>query len=267
VTDPTSAHNARVREQFRIQAPTFAETGFATNSLDWIVTRLAPRPGEQALDVASGAAHLGRALAPHLGHVEALDLTPEMLVQGDRLAREAGVRNIGFVTGDATALPWLDDQFDLVVCRLTLHQVADPAAVVAEMVRVTRPDGRLGVTDIVLVPQDGTDGLLDPAVVARNTELERLRDPSHGRTLHPEEIHRMLADAGARVTSTATRDVPLDLEDWMARSQTPDPARAEIRARLDDELAGGPVTALRPGHDDRGRTLTHVWATVLAEPE
>jgi len=252
-----SAHNARVREQFRIQAPTFTDTGFATSGLDWVVAQLAPVPGEQVLDVACGAGHLGRALAAHVGQVSAVDLTPEMLEQGDRLALAAGLRNIAFLRGDATALPWLDAQFDLVVCRITLHQVADPAAVVREMVRVTRPGGRIGITDILL------DG---PEVAEENTRLERLRDPSHNRTLTLEEIHGLLVAAGAKVVSSSTRDNPLDLEDWMARSQTPDHDRAEIRDRLDDELAGGQPTGLSPARTGEVRTITHVWGTILATP-
>nr|WP_281376375.1 class I SAM-dependent methyltransferase [Actinomycetospora corticicola] len=220
---------------------------------------LAPEPGEQALDVACGAGHLGRALAPRLAHVSALDLTPEMLAHGDRIARDADLRNISFAVGDATALPWLDAQFDLVVCRLTLHQVADPAAVVREMVRVVRPDGRVGITDLVLDDAD-------PDLIDRNTHLERLRDPSHGRTLSTDEIHGLLTDAGATPVSTDRRDNPLDVEDWMERSRTPEVDREEIRRQLDAELAGGPATGLRPSLSGDVRSMTHVWATVLAEP-
>jgi ubiquinone/menaquinone biosynthesis C-methylase UbiE len=255
----TGTHNTRVLEQFRLQAATFTDTGFAASGLDWIVDQLAPAPDEQVLDVAAGAGHLGRALAPRVRQVCALDLTPEMLAQGDRLARDAGLRNIGFLRGDAAALPWLDGQFDLVVCRLTLHQVADPAAVVAEMVRVTRPSGRIGITDIVLTAED-------PAVVAENTRIERLRDPSHNRTLAVAEVHELLRRAGARPVSTVAMDNPVDLEDWMARSRTPDPVRTEIRARLDDELAGGPPTGLRPCRDGDRRSLRHRWSTVVAVP-
>jgi ubiquinone/menaquinone biosynthesis C-methylase UbiE len=253
----TDAHNARVQEQFRLQAATFTNTGFATSGLDWIVGLLQPRAGEQVLDVACGAGHLGRALAPHVGHVSAVDLTPEMLEQGDRLARAGGVANIAFCLGDATALPWLAGQFDLVVCRITLHQVADPAAVVREMVRVTRPGGRIGVTDIVLD---------DPATAEENTRLERLRDPSHNQTLTPDQIHRLLADAGATVVSSTARDNPLDLEDWMARSATPDRDRAEIRRRLDEEIGGGEATGLRPARTGDVRSISHRWATILARP-
>ena len=255
---PGSPHDA-VRGQFRLQAGTFDDRGFATANLDWIVALLAPTAAEQVLDVAAGAAHLGRALAPHAGHVSALDLTPEMLEQGQRLAARGGLRNIAFLLGDAVTLPWLDGQFDLVACRLALHQVAEPAAVVREMVRVTRPDGRIGIIDI-------TAGA-DPVLAAEANRLERLRDPSHGRTLAVGEIHALLAGAGAGVTATARRDTRLDLEDWMDRTQTPPGARDAIRERIGRELAGGEPTGLRPDRDAAGGIgISHVWSAVTAAP-
>jgi SAM-dependent methyltransferase len=253
------SHDDAVREQFRIQARTFDDRGFATANLDWIVAQLAPAASEQVLDVAAGAAHLGRALAPHVAHVSALDLTPEMLAQGQRLAAGGGLRNIAFQLGDAAALPWLDGQFDLVACRLTLHQVADPAAVVREMVRVTRPHGRTGIIDITADD--------DPVLAAEANRLERLRDPSHGRTLTVGEIHALLAGAGADVTATQSRDHRLDLEDWMHRTQTPPGTRDAIRERIVRELAGGEPTGLRPDRDAGGAIgISHVWAAVTAAP-
>jgi SAM-dependent methyltransferase len=254
-----TAHDDAVREQFRLQAPTFTDRGFAARALDWIVDELTPSADEQVLDVAAGAAHLGRALAPHVAHVSALDLTPEMLAQGQRLADADGLRNVTFLLGNATALPWIDRQFDLVACRIALHQVADPAAVVREMVRVTRAGGRIGIIDIT------ADG--DPAVAAETNRLERLRDPSHGRTLTVPEIHGLLSAAGAVVTRTTRRDNPLDVEDWMERTQTPAGTRTLIRERIGRELDGGEPTGLRPRRAPDGTvSLTHVWAAVTATP-
>ncbi|HEY0448672.1 class I SAM-dependent methyltransferase [Actinophytocola sp.] len=244
-------HNDAVLAQFRLQAATFTDSGFAAAGLGWIVAELAPSPGDRVLDVAAGAAHLGRALAPHVAHVDALDLTPEMLDQGRRLA--AGLGNVAFVRGDACSLPYGDGRFDLTVCRLTLHQVADPAAVVREMVRVTRPAGRVAIVDLAAAG--------DPAVAAEANRLERLRDPSHGRTLTVAEIHELLAAAGAEVLSTSRHDNPVDVEDWLTRTATPATARAEIHTRFAEELAGGPPTGLRPRP---GGTLTHEWAMVVA---
>ena len=253
------SHDDAVREQFRIQATTFDDQGFATANLDWIVAQLAPAAADQVLDVAAGAAHLGRALAPHVAHVSALDLTPQMLAQGQLLAARAGLRNIAFQVGDAAALPWLDGQFDLVACRLTLHQVADPAAVVREMVRVTRQDGRIGIID--MTADD------DPVLAAEASRLERLRDPSHGRALTAGEIRALLAEAGAGVTATLYRDHRLDLEDWMDRTQTPPGTRDAIRRRIGRELAGGEPTGLRPDRGAGGAIgISHAWAAVTAAP-
>jgi len=245
--------------QFRAQAVTFTDEGFAARGLEWIVAQLAPASGDLVLDVAAGAAHLGRALARHVAHVCALDLTPEMLAQGQRLAAAQGLTNVAFLAGDAAALPWAARQFDLVVCRLALHQVADPPAVVAEMLRVTRPAGRIGITD--MIADD------DPVVAAEANRLERLRDPSHNRTLTLTEIGGLVTGHGASITATAQRDHPLGLEDWMSRTATPLPARSAIRERLDQELTGGQATGLRPCRMPGGTiSLTHQWATVTAVP-
>src|SRR5215813_5641761 len=255
----SGAHDDLVRAQFRAQAVTFTDEGFAARGLEWIVAQLAPTSGELVLDVAAGAAHLGRALAPHVAHVSALDLTPEMLRQGQRLAAAQGLTNVAFLVGDATALPWTFEQFDLVVCRLALHQVADPAAVVREMLRVTRPTGRIGITDMIAAD--------DPVVAAETNRLERLRDPSHNRTLTLTEIRSLLTDNGASITATAPRDHTLDLEDWMSRTGTPSPVRSAIRERLDRELAGGQPTGLRPYLRLDGTIgFYHQWATVTAVP-
>jgi ubiquinone/menaquinone biosynthesis C-methylase UbiE len=253
------SHDDAVRARFRLQAATFTDQGFATRGLDWIVAGLAPAAGEQVLDVAAGAAHLGRALARHAGHVSALDLTPEMLAQRQRLAAADGLRNIAFLTGNATALPWIGGQFDLVACRIALHQVADPAAVVAEMVRVTRPSGRIGVIDIIADD--------DPAVAMQANWLERRRDPSHGRTLTVAEIHGLLSAAHAVVASTVKQENAQDLEDWMERTQTPAGTCAELRELAERELAGGAPTGLRPHRDAAGALhLTHTWAMIIAHP-
>src|ERR1700712_1566615 len=249
-------HNELIREQFRVQAGTFTDSGFAARGLDWIVDELEPAADDQVLDVAAGAAHLGRALAPRVAHVSALDLTPEMLQQGQQLATSSGIRNIAFLLGDAAALPWIDGQFDLVVCRLTLHQVADPAAVVQEMLRVTRPGGRVAVIDLT-APDD-------PALAAGMNRIEVLRDPSHARTLSERETHDLLTAGGATVVHCSRHDQPVDVQDWMQRTATPPATRELIQDEFENELAGGQSTGLRPFRDEAGvLQLTHTWTMTL----
>jgi ubiquinone/menaquinone biosynthesis C-methylase UbiE len=117
------------------------------------------------------------------------NLVPEMLQQAKRLADANHLHNLALVQGNATDLPWIDAQFDLVVCRLTLHQVGDPAAVVREMVRVTKDGGRIAVIDMIADPT--------PRIAEETNRLERLRDPSNGRTLTAAEITHLIEDAGA----------------------------------------------------------------------
>ena len=100
VTTSMNEHNAAVRRQFALQASTFTDTGFAAKGLDWIVDEVNPSSTDLMVDVAAGAAHLGRAFASRVAHVSALDLTPEMLEQGRALAQAAGLGNIAYLRGD-----------------------------------------------------------------------------------------------------------------------------------------------------------------------
>ncbi|MFF7976618.1 methyltransferase domain-containing protein [Streptomyces sp. NPDC007905] len=113
---------------------------------------MAPDSDAVCLDAACGTGIVARALAPRVRHVTALDTTPEMLAQGKGQADAEGVANLVFQKGDAAALPFLDGSFPLVVSRFSLHHVASPQGVAAELVRVCRPGGRVVVADMVARP-------------------------------------------------------------------------------------------------------------------
>lgn len=97
------------------------------------------------LDVGCGAGHFGLSLLPHLHESATLtgvDSEPAFLDALHERAAVAGVAHrLGARVGQATALPFPDGAFDLVVCHTLLIHVPDPAAVVAEMARVTAPSG------------------------------------------------------------------------------------------------------------------------------
>ena len=104
-----------------------------------------PRGDERALDVGTGAGALALALAPLVREVVGVDRVPELLA----LARERATAfgNVELVEGDATALPFPASSFDLAATMRTLHHVARPELVLAELTRVTRPGGRVLVVD------------------------------------------------------------------------------------------------------------------------
>ena len=143
-----------------------------------------PTGAERALDVGTGAGALAIALAPLVREVVGLDPVPELL----ELARERAAQNTEFVEGDGTALPFPDGDFDLTGTHRTLHHVALPDLVVAELARVTRPGGRVLVVD-QLAPDD-------PAEAALLHEFETVRDTSHERLLTGAELRKLFAATG-----------------------------------------------------------------------
>ena len=89
--------------------------------------------------------------------VTAVDLSTDMLAWAEARARREGVRDrIVFRQADLRELPFDDDMFDAVIVESVLAFVADKAAAIAELARVTRPGGYVGVNEsywIELPPQ------------------------------------------------------------------------------------------------------------------
>jgi ubiquinone/menaquinone biosynthesis C-methylase UbiE len=254
----SSGHDDAVREEFAKQAPTFEDARLNaafTSSLGWLVESLAPQPGDVVLDVAAGTGHVARALAPLARQVVAIDLTREILEQGRAQAERAGLDNVLFQEGDASALPYLDESFDLVVTRFSLHHLQDPEIALAELVRVCRRGGRVGVADVVAGD--------DPLVAERQDTLERLRDRSHTRMLTLEALTRLLDELGAPVLRRSSRDVVRPVQTWLDQARTGDAAARTIVRELEAELAGGASTGLRPQIRDRELHFTQTWAVVV----
>src|ERR1700748_1677874 len=95
------------QERFGTYAATYATSRSHAKggSLPRLVELLAPEKGAMALDIATGAGHVALALAPHLDHVIASDLTPQMLMVARGLAAERHLANVGFADMRAEALP------------------------------------------------------------------------------------------------------------------------------------------------------------------
>lgn len=173
-----------VRARFGATAARYAE--HAAQQLDQVraeVRSLFDFSGEErALDAGTGAGTLALALAPVVREVVGIDVVPELL----EAARANAPTNVSFLEGDITSLPFDSFSFDLACTRRTLHHVARPELVVAELARVTRRGGAVLVEDQV-APADPLSGIeLD--------RFERLRDPSHTRTL-PDIDFRHLFEA------------------------------------------------------------------------
>src|SRR5689334_2216009 len=125
-----TGHGDTVQREFSKQAASFEDPAYSfadRRLIEWILTHVPPRAGEAVLDVAGGTGIVGRAFARTAAHAVVVDLTREMLEAGKREAAAAGNRTVLFLHGVATALPFLDESFDLVTCRFAVHRFEDPA--------------------------------------------------------------------------------------------------------------------------------------------
>lgn len=126
----------------RAKAPTYRAM-FHT-----LVDLLGPEPGHRILDVGCGSGALDRMLARQIGsgaHIDAVDLNPFFLKEAAMLAADVGVGSqIRFGQGSALSLPFAERTFDRVF-SVTVLEECDADRAIAEMVRVTKPGGRIGI--------------------------------------------------------------------------------------------------------------------------
>ncbi len=234
-------HAAQIEQAFTTQAEAFEDPSrnqVFTSDARWVFERLPLTAGDVVLDVAAGTGHAARQLAASARTVVALDATEAMLARGQAQAAAEGRDNVLFMRGDATALPFLDGSFDVVVSRFAAHHFERPEAVVSEMVRCTRPGGHVALVDLIAAE--------DPDVAAEQNRLERLRDPSHTRMLAAIELQVLLSEAGLESVDVATRPLERPLAPWLDQAQTDGAVRDGIRAALRADVAGEAVTGFRP---------------------
>src|SRR6266705_421400 len=175
-----------VQEQFGATAAHYltSKPHAKGKSLERLVELVQPQPAWRALDVATGAGHTAYAFAPHVARVWATDITEEMLaLVRDEIAKRK-LANVRVAYAKAEALPFEDQSFDLVTCRIAPHHFDSIAGFLDETRRVLKADGAFALVDNVVPP--GSVGDFANA-------FERFRDPSHLRAWTIEEWRQALA--------------------------------------------------------------------------
>jgi ubiquinone/menaquinone biosynthesis C-methylase UbiE len=112
---------------------------------DELVGRLEPAPRVRWLDLATGTGEVALRAARAGADVTGADIAPVQIEKARGRAAEEGLE-ISFEVADAEALPYDDASFDVLSSNFGFVFAPDHAAVAAELVRVTRPGGRLGFT-------------------------------------------------------------------------------------------------------------------------
>jgi arsenite methyltransferase len=108
--------------------------------------------GEVVLDLGSGGGIdviLSAKRVGPTGIAYGLDMTDEMLALAQHNVREAGVTNVHFLKGVIEQIPLPADSVDVVISNCVINLSVDKPAVLAEISRVLRPGGRIGISDIV----------------------------------------------------------------------------------------------------------------------
>jgi len=172
---------------------------------------------EVALDSGCGTGSFAFALAPNVAEVVGVDLRVDYL----EAAREAAPENVRFVEGDSTSLPFGYAQFDLACSHRVLHHVRRPELVVSELVRVTRPGGRILVADQL--------GSVDPLRSLEMDRFERLRDATHQRLLPDQDIRGYLDANDLVLLSSEIVSERIDLEQRLELAGFSEEERVRIR--------------------------------------
>jgi demethylmenaquinone methyltransferase / 2-methoxy-6-polyprenyl-1,4-benzoquinol methylase len=128
--------------------------------MDW----LAPRDGQRLLDVAGGTGDIAFRFLKRAPGAEAvvLDMTESMLVEGRKRAEaEAMADRLDWVTGDAMALPFDENSFDVYTISFGIRNVTRIPDALSEAFRVLRPGGRLMVLEFSQLPNPGLQKAYD----------------------------------------------------------------------------------------------------------
>lgn len=114
------------------------------DAIEHCVTRLAPKPNERVLDVATGTGWAARRMAARGAKVSGIDLGPDLIEAAKALAHEDWLL-IEFQVADAEALPFEGASFDAVISTFGVMFASQPERAAAELARVCKPGGRLGL--------------------------------------------------------------------------------------------------------------------------
>lgn len=228
-----------VQQQFGPNAGNYATSPVhaAGASLARLIELVQPGRDWAALDVATGAGHTAAAFAPHVASVVASDLTVEMLAEAEKLAAARGLSNMTTAMADAEALPFADATFDLVSCRIAPHHFGNIPQFIREVSRVLKAGGIFALVDNVSLDGETTPGfaaeVLGAADIAYNL-FEKIRDPSHGRSLTSAAWRGLVAEAGLRIDHTELMKKEMSFEVWLKNMSV----GPELAVRLEAMLVG-----------------------------
>lgn len=238
MSEPKS-HAEKIREQFNKYGEAYIKFDYVSEEkgLKRLVQLAGAGPDDAVIDVACGPGNVALAFAKVCRESVGVDVTDKFLAMAKEEAARQGVRNVRFVQGDVNQLEFANGRFDIAVCRAAFHHFPEPGEVLAEMVRVVKPGGRLMVLDMVASE--------DPKKAAYHHEMETLCDPTHARALSKSQFNTLFKEAGLTVLLEKEGETAYPVDAWIEHGGPPQHDRQRIRelleACLEYDHAGIPV--------------------------
>ncbi|HVF52904.1 MAG TPA: class I SAM-dependent methyltransferase [Actinomycetota bacterium] len=231
----TRAEHSAIVEEFTRTAELFdARTAARFDAMD-VVGFSGLEPGGSILEAGSGTGNFLARFIGHAGTLIGVDLTPAMVAVAAKSHPE-----ILSLVGSATHLPVRSAAMDLVACAQMLHHVWEPADVVREMRRATRPGGSVLIVDQV-APESFE-------AAQAMTALERLRDPSHAVSRPPSAYRLMAQSCGLEIVDERVHDQADSLSHWLAPEEFPEDRIGSVRDLI--ERHGGEMGMSFERHED-----------------
>ena len=214
-----------VKQQFGRAAADYVTS--EVHSKGWTLARMVelvqPQADWQMLDIATGGGHTARVFAPHVAHVTVTDLTPEMLASAETHLTANNITNTTYQIANALDLPFDDDSFDLVTCRIAPHHFPDVYPFLLECKRVLKPAGTLAIVDNIVPDGDAGDYI---------NAFEKLRDPSHVRCLSAETWQQELYGTGFTLQHLEEGRMKIEFDSWATRMNVGDLDRVRLKVLL-----------------------------------
>jgi ubiquinone/menaquinone biosynthesis C-methylase UbiE len=182
---------AKVRQQYNQLAAVYDQRWkrYVTNTLEFLKAWVQLSPTESVLDIACGTGEFERmVLTEHPTQAMiGVDISKEMLAIAQQKLRTAP--NVLFQIASASALPFADRSFDIVVSANAFHYFDNPTAALSEMKRVLKPDGKLVILD----------WCRDFLVCRVCDVVLNLIDPAHRQCYTQAEFHHLLIATGFKI--------------------------------------------------------------------
>ena len=174
-----------VREQFNKQAEAFSNWTVTKNTeyLKGISEFIALNSNDSLLDVACGTGDFTLFVSSMLKSAAGIDVSEEMIKIALKQKKNKNIENVDFKIAEVAHIPYPDNSFDIVFSKSAFHHFDESETVFREMVRCCKPNGKIGICDIIAFENPYVDNFFEV--------LEKEVDVSHNKTLSKQDFLKL----------------------------------------------------------------------------